>query len=111
VDLPFTVIGEGVISDAEDGDFPDPAPTLSVPESVPKAAAIKVLFLAGITEAMIDSGIDEIENETQRNLARIDWRHSTVVRRYSALVLLMADKFWLTSGQVDQMFIQADQIV
>ena len=109
-DFHFTVVGQGVISDVEEGDFPPPEVVPVIPVSVSMKSARKALILAGIPMATINAAFDAIPDATQKELAKIDWEFSSVVLRDSPLVASMAGALGLSSAEVDGLFVAASQI-
>ena len=109
-DFHFTVVGQGVISDVEEGDFPPPEVVPVIPVSVSMKSARKALILAGIPMATINAAFDAIPDATQKELAKIDWEFSSVVLRDSSLVASMAGALGLSSAEVDGLFVAASQI-
>ena len=79
-------------------------PKKPVPEKIEKAQAVKAMLTQGITEAMVDSAIDQIEGDLARGFARADWRHSNIVRRDSGLVNSLAPAFNLSQSDLDDLF-------
>ena len=71
-DFHFTVVGQGVISDVEEGDFPPPEVVPVIPVSVSMKSARKALILAGIPMATINAAFDAIPDAIQKELAKID---------------------------------------
>ena len=104
-DLPFIVVGEGIISDVEEGDFPPlPAPTLPVPESVDNAQARIALIQSGISIATVDAAIAAIPDAVEREIAYTQWEYRATIRRDSELLVSLAGAMGLTSAQVDDLF-------
>lgn len=82
----------------------------AIPVSVSMKSARKALILAGIPMATINAAFDAIPDATQKELAKIDWEFSSVVRRDSPLVVSMAGALGLSSAEVDGLFVAASQI-
>jgi hypothetical protein len=82
----------------------------AIPVSVSMKSARKALILAGIPMATINAAFDAIPDATQKELAKVDWEFSSVVRRDSPLVASMASALGLSSAEVDGLFVAASQI-
>jgi hypothetical protein len=82
----------------------------AIPVSVSMKSARKALILAGIPMATINAAFDAIPDATQKELAKIDWEFSSVVRLDSPLVVSMAGALGLTDAEVDGLFVAASQI-
>lgn len=101
-DLPFSVIGAGVISDAQLGDFsPPPAPPAVVPQSVTMRQACIQLEIAGL--------LDDVEAivATLPRVYQIEWQRASDVFRDNALVEMVRQQKTMTSEQIDALFIEA----
>jgi len=85
--------------------------SLSAPRVVSIKQARKALALAGISSGAVVAAISAIENDLERDLAKIDWETSQTVRRDSSLVVSMATALSLTDTQVDNLFIAAAEIL
>ena len=82
-DLPFTVVGEGVVADWE-GPLPEPAPLpVPVPQSVTMRQARLALLGAGLLDD-VDAALAAIPDATQRRAAQIEWEYAATVERISA---------------------------
>lgn len=93
-------------NDARDGLDPLPpvAPPIVVPQEVTQRQGLRALFLAGVTEADIESFIGQIEDETERGLALIDFRSASTWSRTWPLVIAAGAALGL---DLDALFIQA----
>lgn len=102
-DLPFTVVGEGVVSDVEPGDFP--------PKDTPIAAFVptRVSMRKAELQLLEDGLLDDIEAliETLPRAAQIEWRRATEVDRNHPLVEVVRVQKGLTVEQIDELFIKA----
>ena len=107
VDLPFNVVGQGVISDVEDGDFPPPESPVVIPAVVTMAQTRKAMILSGVSIAAVNAAIAAIPDATERQLAQTDWEYSTTVRRQSPLVASLAPVLGLTEAEINEMFVLA----
>lgn len=101
-DLPFTVVGQGTITDWT-GQLPEPVIVVDVPQSVDMAQARLALLGAGIYASAVDALIAAMPSP-QREAAQIEWEFRSTVRRGSDLVLAMAAALQLTDRQVDDLF-------
>lgn len=65
------------------------------------------LLSIGITGAMVDARIDAIEDEAEREYARIEWQEAGTINRGHPLVDDLAVAFALPDEQVDALWIWA----
>lgn len=85
----------------------EPSPFMApAPQSCARHQGLLALLTVGITEAMIDAKIDEIEDVIERETARIRFRSPTWGRN-SPFIDFGKDAFGLTDAQVDQLFAAA----
>ena len=75
-----------------------------VPQEVTRRQGLRALFLAGVTEADIESFIGQIEDETERGFALIDFRSAATWSRTWPLVIAAGAALGL---DLDALFIQA----
>lgn len=87
-----------------------PIAPVAIPQVVSMAQARKALVLSGISIALVDLAIADIEDDQERELAQTDWEYSTTVRRESPLIASLSPALGLTSEQVDNLFILADTL-
>lgn len=84
------------------------APALpNVPQEVTRRQGLRALFLAGVTEAQVEAVINQIEDETERGLALIDFRSAGTFVRTWPLVVAAGAALGL---DLDQLFITAAQL-
>lgn len=84
-----------------------PNPTPVVPVSV-SARQIRLWLVSnGISLAQIDSLIDNISDQQQRDYTRIEWDYAPYVERTHPMVATFAAALGLTEAQVDAAFITA----
>lgn len=101
-DLPFSVVGEGVVGDAQAGDFsPPPAAPTPIPQSVSMRQARLALLGVGLLDTV------EIAIAGAGPAAAIEWEYAQEVQRASGLVPAMATALGLTDAQIDALFVQA----
>ena len=93
-----------------DGVFTTPEPVVVIPEFVSMAQARKALVLGGVSMASVASAIASIVDDTERELAEIDWEYSTTVRRVSPLVESLGPSLGLTDAQIDALFVAASSM-
>lgn len=67
----------------------------SVPQSVTRRQGLQALYLAGVTEAMIEAKIIELLDGNERALALIEFRTSQTFERNRQLVIQMGAAFGL----------------
>jgi len=77
------------------------------PQSVSMAQARKALVLGGVSMASVAAAIAAISDDTERELAQIDWEYATTVRRVSPLVESLGPALGLTDAQIDALFVAA----
>jgi hypothetical protein len=80
----------------------------SVPAEVTMRQARLALLGAGLLQSVEDA-INALP-EPPRTAARIEWDHSNTVQRKNAFVQQLAALLGLTSQQLDQLFIAAEQL-
>lgn len=107
-DLPFTVVGEGVVADWV-GPLPVPElPPVPVPQSVTMRQARLALLGAGLLDD-IDAAINGLPSP-QKEAARIQWEYSQEVQRHHGLVASLAPLMGMTDPQIDALFLEASQL-
>lgn len=87
---------------------PDP-PASVVPEQVSRAQGKAALITAALWEPAL-AYADAIEDPTEKALAQVALHDTTHWRRDSPFLNAVADTLGLTSGQLDDLFIQASKI-
>jgi hypothetical protein len=98
-DLPFTVVGQGVIEDAQEGDFPPPPPA---PAPVPESVSPRQIRQA-LTQVGLRSVIEESINGGDQNAK--DWyEYATSFERKHPIVLGMAQALGITEQQLDDLW-------
>ena len=101
-DLPFSVVGEGVVGDSQEGDFPQlPAPPTPIPQSVSMRQARLALLGAGLLD-LVEAAI-----AAAGPAAKIEWDYATEVQPSAGLVPTMATALGLTDAQIDALFVTA----
>lgn len=88
------------------GDIPAPAP---VPEFVTQRQARRALLAAGMLD--LADGLVAAMTGPDGTAANIDWYYADEIRRDNPLVVQLGAALGLSAGQLDQLFIQAKQIV
>ena len=92
----------------EDGDWVEFTPPS--PDRVTRRQFLRALVLAGIDPESVTSAIAQIEDETARKLALIDWEAPRDIERNHPLINQLAPAFGLSVGQIDDLFrLAADQ--
>ncbi|RAI36229.1 hypothetical protein CH341_30470 [Rhodoplanes roseus] len=76
----------------------DPVPAIS------KAQCLLWLLQLGKTEADVDAFIEAIPDPTDREIARIEWRHRSIFRHDHPLMVAAADAFGLQADQLPDAF-------
>jgi hypothetical protein len=75
-----------------------------------RAQLLLGLLDRGITEAAVFAVIDQIEDDIERERARINFRDRTQFERTHSLIEQLAPAFGLTPDQVDAMWIAAAEL-
>jgi len=99
-DLPFTVVGQGTVSDAHPGDFTPIAAPLPVPQTLTMRQAKLVLLDAGLLD-YVNAAVSKADEAT-----RIEWEYATEVSRTWPTLVAMATALGLDDFQLDQLFVQ-----
>lgn len=108
-DLPFTVVGVGVVEDTQDGDFPGPAAEPApVPTSVSMRQARLALLGAGLLST-VDATIAAMP-EPAKTAALIEWEYSSEVWRHRPFVQSMGAALGLDDAQIDALFVAAEAL-
>jgi hypothetical protein len=104
-DLPFSVVGQGDVVDADTVTFPLPIPVPEpVPSEVSNAQAREALIRSGISIASVNAALAAIADPVEREVAVTQWEYRTSIRRDADLVVSMAGAMNLTPSQVDDLF-------
>ena len=101
-DLPFSVVGQGEIVEADTITWPIP-PTPPVP--VPAQVTMRQARLALLGAGLLTSVETAIAGAGQA--AQIEWEYAAVVERASGLVPAMATALGMSEQQIDDLFILA----
>ena len=112
VELPFSVIAVGTISDVEPGDFPEPEPeppTALVPAQITRAQGKAALIIAGLWSGVL-AFVAAIEDETERALADVALNDTLTWERSSPFLNAAAAGLGVNDAQLDALFIQAKEI-
>lgn len=97
-DLPFTVVGEGTISEAQPEDFPAPVVPTPVPASVTPRQIRQAMTAAGL-RASVEAAIAAADQDTK------DWyEFATEFRRDHAMVAALASALSVTEQQLDDLW-------
>ena len=65
------------------------------------------LVLNGISLSSVEAAIDAIEDETDREVARIEWEYATTFERSHPLIEQVGAALGLTPEQIDDMWAEA----
>lgn len=105
-DLPFTVVGQGEIVEADTITWPEPpAPPVPVPQSVTMRQARLALHAAGLLSS-VDAAIASMD-EPAKTAALIEWEYASAVERNAGLVPAMAAALGMSEADIDDLFIAA----
>jgi len=91
-------------------DLPDSEPELTEPNPMPPITARQLrlcLVLNGFSLDLVESAINSIEDETEREVARIEWEYATVFERSHPLIEQIGTSLGLTTEQIDAMWQEA----
>lgn len=89
---------------------PQPPPAV-VPQSVMRGQFKRVLILSDIPTASVQAVIDAIPDIVKRSLLQIEWDDSPMFVRDSPFIIMLATAVGLSSAQLDDLFIQAGNLV
>lgn len=79
--------------------------------AVLSAVQVKLALLSsGITTAMVDAAISSIQDEYQRNVAKIYWDEATEFHRNHPMIQTFSSMLNMTEEQVDALWLAAAQI-
>lgn len=108
-DLPFSVVGEGIIVEADTITWPEP-PTVpvQVPSEITMRQARLVLLGAGLLSG-VQTAINAMP-EPARSAANIEWEYSNTVLRHNGFVSVLGPMLGLTEQQIDQLFIEGAKL-
>jgi hypothetical protein len=105
-DLPFSVVGQGEIVEADTITWPEPpVPPVPVPQSVTMRQARLALHAAGLL-AGVDAAIASMQ-EPAKTAAAIEWEYASAVERNAGLVPAMAAALGMSEADIDDLFITA----
>lgn len=105
-DLPFTVVGQGEIVEADTIAWPEPPPIPTpVPQSVTMRQARLALHAAGLLSG-VDAAIASMQ-EPAKTAATIEWEYASAVERNAGLVPAMAAALGMSEADIDNLFITA----
>lgn len=65
------------------------------------------LLNAGISTAAVSAAIEEIEDETEREIARIEWKYASEFERDHHLIDMVGDTLGLTPEQINAAWLAA----
>lgn len=108
-DLPFSVIGQGEIVEADTVTWPaPPAPPIHIPTAVTMRQARLALLAAGLLPS-VDAAIAALP-EPQKSAAKIEWEYSQEVQRHNGFVSVLAPALGLSDAQIDALFVAAQTL-
>lgn len=81
----------------------------SVPKSVTMRQARLALAMAGKL-ALIEAAMDQIPDETQKQVAKIEWEYATEIKRDWPLVISLQPLLGMTDEDIDNLFIFANTL-
>lgn len=83
----------------------------AVDESVPTSVSARQIRLwlvrHGISLAQVETAINAIPDQMQRDLVRVEWEYAPYVERTHPMLIPLATVLGLTEAQVDQAFREA----
>ncbi|MYM81076.1 hypothetical protein GTP44_03760 [Duganella sp. FT50W] len=89
------------------GTFTTPAAPVQVPEEVTRRQGLQALYLNGVSRTDVLAFINEMQDETARGLALIEYEEATTFRIDNQLVIAAAAHFNL---DLTALFIQANSL-
>jgi hypothetical protein len=108
-DLPFIVVGQGQIVDADTIVWPDPpTPAPVVPQEVTMRQARLALLQAGLLTA-VNAAIAAMPSP-QKDADQIEWEYSNSLLRSNPLVLALGPALGMSAEQMDALFIAASAL-
>lgn len=108
-DLPFSVIGQGTIVDADTITWPaPPEPPVVVPSEITMRQARLALLGAGKLTA-VGTAIAAMP-EPQKSAANIEWEYSNTVQRHNGFVAALGPMLGLSDAQIDSLFVAAAKL-
>lgn len=81
-----------------------------IPQTV-SARQVRIwLIQHGISLSQVDQAIDNIENSTVRDITRVEWEYAPYIERTHPMLIPLGDALGLSSEQIDQAFVEANNI-
>lgn len=105
IDLPFSVVGQGAIVEADTITWPEPpAPPVRVPESVSPRQIRQALTRAGL-RASVEAAVAAGDQDTK------DWyEFATAFERSNPVVAVLGAALNVSDAQLDELWILADSL-
>jgi len=85
-------------------------PPVVIPESISARQIRLWLIMHGISLAAVEQAIDQIPDEQQRDITRVEWEYAPYVERTHPMLIPLATVLGLSSEIIDQAFIEASQL-
>lgn len=92
----------------DNGSWVIPAPI--VPDTVSARQVRLWLIQHGIALAQVDAAIDAIEDQTTKEITRVEWEYAPYIERTHPMLPLLAQILGLDVSILDQAFIEANQL-
>lgn len=85
-------------------------PIITIPESV-SARQVRIwLIQHGISLAAVEAAIQTIQDITLKEITKVEWEYAPYIERNHPMLVPLAEALGLTQAQLDQAFIEAQNI-
>lgn len=85
-------------------------PIITIPESV-SARQVRIwLIQHGISLAAVEAAIETIQDITLKEITKVEWEYAPYIERNHPMLVPLAEALGLTQAQLDQAFIEAQNI-
>lgn len=85
-------------------------PNIIIPESV-SARQVRIwLIQHGISLAAVETAIDAIQDPTLKEITKVEWEYAPYIERNHPMLVPLAQALGLTQDQLDQAFVEAQNI-
>lgn len=85
-----------------------------VPQDIPQTVSARQvriwLIQHGISLSQVENAIDNIQDPVTRDITRVEWEYAPYIERSHPMLIPLGDALGLSSEQIDQAFIEANNI-